>query len=88
MQTNHFQLVAGFDTDRIFVLYLYADGMMQWSSVGSEVSLRACDNMWTYELPAGETVLNTNIVTDSNVKEPGKYAFLIKNDSICPAGNG
>ena len=71
--------------DSIFILYQYDDEMMQWSSANSEVSMSICTANWKYDLPNG-SMLNTSIVTDTNVNEPGRYAFLYRNDEINPAG--
>ena len=87
-QTNRFQVVAGFDTDnsRVFVLYQYEDGMMQWSSTNSEVSLRICEVEWNYEFEGDGTILHNSIISNTNVNENGRYAFLFKNGNINPAG--
>ena len=87
-QTNRFQVVTGFnDTNNvIFVLYQYQDGMMQWSSSDSEVSIRICETEWRYELPNGDSVLHSSIVSNTNVNEAGRYAFLYKDGVINPAG--
>ena len=79
-------MVAGFSntTDRIFVLYQYQDGMMQWSSTKSEVSMQICTATWTYTFTTGS--IHDIIVTDSNVNLLGRYAFLYQNDEIMPAG--
>ena len=70
----------------IFIVYQYEDGMMQWSSANSEVSMSICGVDWQYELPSDGSNLHTSIVTNTNVKEPGRYAFLYKDNEINPAG--
>ena len=87
-QTNRFQVVAGFNetNNAIFVLYQYQDGMMQWNSTNSEVLIHICEAEWRYELPDGDSMLNTSIVSNTNVNEAGRYAFLYKDGVINPAG--
>lgn len=63
-------------------MYLYEDGMMQWSSTNSMASLQICDSEWKYPHPERELMLHTSIVTNSNVEEPGKYLFLYKSGEI------
>ena len=80
--------MAGFnDTNNaIFILYQYEDEMMQWSSADSEVSIRICGVEWRYELPVGDSTLHGSIVNNTNVNEPGRYAFLFRDGVIDPAG--
>ena len=77
---NTFQVVAAFNKTKnaIFVLYQYLDGMFQWSSPDSKVELRICDEEWNHD--------PSSILTDSNVKEPGRHAFLYNESGINPAG--
>ena len=79
-QINTFQVVAAFNETKnaIFVLYQYQDEMLQWSSSNSKVELHICDNEWTHD--------PSNILTESNVKEPGRYAFLYNDSGVNPAG--
>ena len=83
-----FQMVAGFNVNNgvIFVVYQYQDGMMQWSSGSSEMSLRICEAEWKYELPEGHSILHNSIVGNTNVNKHGRYAFLYKDGVINPAG--
>ena len=80
-QINKFQVVAAFNqtNNAIFVLYQYQDGMLQWSSSNLKVELHICDDEWTYD--------PLSILTNSNVKEPGRYAFLYNDSGINPARN-
>ena len=79
-QINMFQVVAAFNETKnaIFVLYQYLDGMFQWSSPNSQASLRICNAEYPLDI--------SNIATESNVKEPGRYAFLYNDSGINPAG--
>ena len=51
----------------------------------SKVSMRICEAEWTYDLLAGN-MLNSRLITGSNMKKPGRYAFLCNDSGISPAG--
>ena len=76
---------AGFDTTNnvIFILYQYEDGMMQWSSTNSEVSMNICG---TPHVLISGSIIHTSVVTSTNVNHDGRYAFLYKDGEINPAG--
>ena len=81
MQTNTFQCILATDNIRSYIIFLYADGLIQWPSDGAaQVGLNAGDNVIYTDVPGTLTPSIINITQTSNVGVGGKWAFQGNND--------
>ena len=94
MQTNTFQCVLVTDTIRSFVIFLYAEDGIQWTtgdaSGGSggfggtpaQVGFNAGDGIRFFSVPGSQTNDIVNIETTSNVGRPGVWMFRVDEEEI------
>ena len=88
LQTNTFQAVLAQSGNNIFALYLYADGLIQWTTAddyggsngfggyAAEVGFNFSDSY--YNLPGSGTCSIIHIASRSNVNIPGLFVFLLE----------
>ena len=82
----------GTDGVRSFVIYLYADGEIQWaisedfSSLPAQVGFNAGDGIRFFAVPESRTPEIINIATTSNVDIPGVWMFRVDQEDIMNAG--
>ena len=79
LQTNTFQCVMAVSGNQTFVIYLYADGLMQWSRDGDTiVGYNAGDGGLTfYRIPGSLSKDIIKIVNRTNVGYPGLWVFRV-----------
>ena len=80
LQTNTFQCVLASDGMLSFVIFLYADGEIQWtkgdaSSTTAQVGVNAGDGNQSESVPGSLTEEIINITLTSNVGIPGMWIF-------------
>ena len=89
LQTNTFQAVLAQSGNGTFALYLYADGLIQWTTADSlddgnngfggnaaEVGINFGYN--NYKLPGSGTCSIIHIASRSNVNIPGLFVFHLE----------
>ena len=84
----------GTDGVRSFVIYLYADGEIQWTisesedrrSLPAQVGFNAGDGIRFFVVPESRTPEIINITTTSNVDIPGVWMFRVDQEDIMNAG--
>ena len=93
-QTNTFQCVMITDGTNSFVAFLYADGLIQWTtgdaSGGSngfggtpaQGGFNAGDGVRFFSINDSQTAAIVNIETTSNVGVPGLWMFRVDQNSI------
>ena len=74
LQTNTFQCVLATDGTFSFVIFLYADGLIQWS-LGAQAGFNAGDGVRHTTIATEPDIIN--IASDSNIDVPGKYLYRI-----------
>ena len=89
MQTNTFQCVFATDGYDSFAIYLYADGLIQWTSgddsggingIGgnaASVGFSSLDGINFYNVPESGTAAIINITLTSNANIPGVWMFRV-----------
>ena len=75
MQTNTFQCILGTDEIRSYIIFLYADGLIQWPPSGAQVGWNAGDSIVHVNIPGSRTPSILNITQMSNVGIGGKWVF-------------
>ena len=89
LQTNTYQCVLGTDGSRSFVIYLYADGEIQWvisqdnSSLPAQVGFNAGDGIRFFAIPESRM---PEIINITNVDVPGVWIFRVDRGTIRGAG--
>ena len=90
LQTNTFQCVLATNGVESFVIFLYADGRIQWTtgsrSGGSRglggiealAGINAGDGFNSYTIPGSQTPNIINISQTSNIDMPGIWMFSLK----------
>ena len=88
LQTNTFQTVLAQSGNNIFALYLYADGLIQWTTAygyggnngfgGDATVVRFYFNDSYYRLPGSGTCSIIHIASRSNVNIPGLFVFPLE----------
>jgi len=80
----------GTDGNHSFVIYLYADGEIQWTisedpnSVPAQVGFDAGDGIWFFAVPESRKPEMINISSTSNVGIPGVWMFRVdQEDTGC-----
>ena len=82
----------GTDGIRSFVVYLYADGEIQWTistdpnSLPAQVGFNAGDGIRFFVVPQSRMPEIINITTTSNVDIPGVWMFRVDQEDIMNAG--
>ena len=74
-QTNTFQCILATDNIRSYIIFLYADGLIQWPSSGAQVGLSG--SMSYVYIPGSSTPSILNITLMSNVGIGGKWVFQV-----------
>ena len=90
LQTNTFQCVVATDgQSKSYVIYLYADGMIQWTTgdndggvsglggTSAQVGINKGDGLEAVIVNGSRTNNIINIANDSNVGTPGVFIFDI-----------
>ena len=97
-QTNTFQAVLATDSVRSFVIFLYADGEIQWTSgdgshgvhglggTPAQVGFNAGDGIRHAVIPASYTDAIINITHTSNVDIPGVWVFRVDEETVVIGG--
>ena len=97
-QTNTFQAVLATDSVRSFVIFLYADGEIQWTSgdsshgvrglggTSAQVGFNEGDGVRHAVIPASYTDAVINITHTSNVGIPGVWIFRVDEETVVIAG--
>ena len=98
LQTNTFQAVLATDGLRSFVLYLYADGEIQWTSGDSshgihgiggtspQVGFNAGDGIRHTAIPTSYISAIINVTQTSNVDIPGMWVFRVDGETVVIGG--
>ena len=96
-QTNTFQCIWATDNVQSYVIFQYADGLIQWTTgdtaggVGglggtpAQVGFNAGDNVNYANVPGSRTPAIINITSTSNDLVPGQWIFSVRN-AIISAG--
>ena len=90
LQTNTFQAVLATDGTNSFVIFLYADDMMQWTNEdvpdesvpGAQVGLNPGGGRNGFSLPTSLTQYTLNITTSSNIGKQGVWIFRVDSPQI------
>ena len=90
MQTNTFQCVLARSGTRSYAIYLYADGLIQWSSAGEGefggdaalVGYNAGDGVTSFTVPGSQTDDIVNTVFFSNSGIPGMWVFRFDSEDL------
>ena len=77
MQNNTFQCILATDNVKSYVLFLYADGLIQRPSDGALAGLNAGNNITYVNIPGSRTPSILNITQMSNVGIGGKWVFQV-----------
>ena len=93
-QTNTFQCVLAVSGDQTYVIYLYADGLIQWTTgdagdgidgLGGDEALvgyNAGDGIISYTIPGSQTDAIIGVASVSNVGIPGMLVFRLDEDQV------
>ena len=81
-QFNILQAVVARSGDDIYVISLYADGLIQWASGGSSMLYPSASvgyvlNPYKFTLPGSQTCSIIHIASRSNVGIPGIFVFYL-----------
>ena len=82
MQNNIFQCILATDNVKLYVLFLYADGLIQWPSDGALAGLNVGDNITYVNIPGSRTPNILNITQMSNVGKGGKWVFQVNQGKL------
>ena len=89
MQTNTFQCVLARSGTRSYAIYLYAGGLIQWSSAGEGfggntalVGYNAGDGLTSFTVPGSQTddIVNTVFLSNSGI--PGMWVFRFDSEEL------
>ncbi len=98
LQTNTFQCVMATDGINSFVIFLYADGEIQWTTgdasggtgglggTPAQVGFNAGDGIRFATVPGSRTSDIINITQTSNVAVPGVWIFRVDEEDIAGGG--
>ena len=91
-QRNTFQCVLAVVGTETYAIYLYADGMIEWTTgeggingLGGNpaiVGYNAGDGNISYTVPGSQAADIINITSVSNVDEPGVWVFRLEEDDV------
>ena len=76
LQTNTFQCVLATSETESFVMFLYADGEIQWTN-GALAGINAGDGVNSITIPGSLTPSIINITQTTNVGIPGVWMFQV-----------
>ena len=87
IQTNTFQCILITDGTYSFVIFLYADGLIQWSlgtssSIHAQAGFNAGDGVRATTISGSQTPEIVNITSTSNIGVPGKYLYRVEDTTI------
>ncbi len=85
LQRSTFQCVLATDGQSSFVMFLYADGGIEWDFPG-QVGLNAGDGTRFFSHPDSFSSRLTNIHTTSNIGIPGVWIFKVDGEEVVSAG--
>ena len=89
LQTNTFQCILISDGPFTFVMFLYADGLIQWTTgdasdgingfggTPAQGGFNAGDGVRFFSIPGSQTADIINIATTSNIGIPGMWIFRV-----------
>lgn len=98
MQINTFQCILATDGFRSFVIYFYADGMIQWTTgdasggeggfggTPAQVGFNAGDGVRYAIVPGSRTADIVNIDMTSNIGVPGVWVFRVDGGNVTMGG--
>ena len=81
LQTNTFQCVIATSGTSSFVMFLYADGEIQWEN-GALAGINAGDGINSVTIPGSLTPSIINIAQTSNVGIPGVWMFQVDRGNL------
>ena len=92
-QANTFQCVLTSDGTHSFVLFLYADNLIQWTTgditgnnglggIPAQCGFNAGDGDRFFSIPGSRTAAILNIYGTSNIDVPGLWAFRVDQNAI------
>ena len=93
-QNNTFQCVLARSGNESYAIYLYADGLIQWTASGAQggengfggnaalVGYNAGDEVTSFKVSGSQTDNILNIVSTSNIGVPGVLVFRLDEDDI------
>ena len=82
-QTNTFQAILAVSGDQTFIIYLYADNLIQWSQSGRALAgYNAGDGIASYTIPGSLTEEIINIDSTTNVGVPGMWVFRVDQEQL------
>ena len=81
-QTNTFQCVLASSAMASFVIFLYADGEIQWAN-NALVGINAGDGINSVTIPGSQTPNIVAITRNSNVGIPGIWLFEVSGGNAC-----
>ena len=84
LQKNTFQCVLAVSCNQTYVIYLYADGLIQWSDIGDRAlaGYNAGDGVTSYTIPGSQTSEIINIASTTNVGHPGVWVFRVDMENL------
>ena len=92
LQTNTFQCVIATDGCESYVIYLYADGLIQWTTGDSSdgvngtngttarIGYSSIDGVNVFNVSESGTTAIINIAQTSNINTPGVWMFRISGE--------
>ena len=64
-------------------MYLYADGLIQWSQTGSALAgYNAGNGIISYTIPGSLSLDILNIASTTNVERPGMWVFRVDQEDL------
>ena len=81
LQINTFQCVLATSAPASFVIFLYADGEIQWTN-GALAGINAGDGVNSITIPGSRTQDIINISQTSNVGIPGIWMFQVNGGNV------
>ena len=99
-QTNTFQCILVASNTASFVIFLYADGLIQWTTgdksggtnglggTQAQIGFNAGDDINYANVPGSRTSDVINIASTSNVFVPGQWIYAVHEAGISLIGRG
>ena len=81
LQTNTFQCILATSATSSYVMFLYADGKIQWEN-GALAGINAVDGVNYVTIPGSLTPSIINITQTSNVGIPGVWMFKVDGGNV------
>ena len=98
IQTNTFQCILVASNAALFVIFLYADGLIQWTTADSsggsngfggtqaQIGFNAGNSVNYANVPGSRTPDIVNIASASNVLLPGRWIYAVREAGISSVG--